>query len=227
VFGCGFYDLTSSAERLAKMPPDEAGRWLKQLDPGRRAAGIKAPFFIAAATNDFFFYPRAVQMTLDAIPGEKNQLYAPNANHKAPVPGGMAPPKAEGKPFQPTPFQPHPTPGGTKGNWLAMEVPFFEYHLRGRGEPLPKITVVRGGNPRTARFRIASPRPVAAPDVYWAPAEPDPKKRVWSAVAARAGADGIYEAQLPETATDWFALASDDRPVTVAGDLTPVAPAAK
>ena len=89
VWGCGFYELTAMLNgpksALGKMTEDERERWLRHLDAGRRASGMKAAFFIAGACNDFFYWPRAVQATLDAVPGEKNHLYAPNANHKAPV----------------------------------------------------------------------------------------------------------------------------------------------
>ena len=85
VFGCGFYELTSQQPTLFKMPPEERESWMKYLDAGRRAPNIRAAFFTAGAANDFFFWPPAVQATLDAIPGEKNHLFAPNANHKVPA----------------------------------------------------------------------------------------------------------------------------------------------
>jgi dienelactone hydrolase len=227
VFGCGFYELTAQLNgpksTLGAMPADERDRWLRQLDAGRRAPGIKAAFFTAGAANDFFYWPRAVQATLDAIPGEKNHLYAPNANHKVPLPGGTVFPKQPAEPFKATPFQPFPTPGGSKANWLAMEVPFFDYYLKGIGQPLPKVSVRPASDPRLARFSIASPRPLAKVEVYWAAADSNVMKRAWLALPATKTGDQLYQVKLPAEAADWFAVASDDRPVTVSSDLIEVA----
>ncbi|MEI8293216.1 MAG: acetylxylan esterase [bacterium] len=220
VFGCGFYDLTSQlngpASTLGKMPADERERWLRDLDAGRRAPGIKAAYFIAGAANDFFYWPSAVQATLDAIPGEKNHLYAPNANHKVPLPGGTV--FGQPKPFTPTPFQPYPTPEGGKANWLAMEVPFFDFYLKGEGQPLPRVLIEKSEDPRHAHFRITAPCAPTKVEVYWAKNNPDVIKREWHALpAVKAGE--FYESQLPTEAADWFAVMSDARPVTVSSDL--------
>ena len=202
------------------MPADEHERWLRDLDPGRRANGIKSKFFIAAAANDYFYWPTAVQATLDAIPGEKNHLYAPNANHNVPLPGGTV--FGKPKPFTPTPFQPYPTPEGGQSNWLAMEVPFFDYYLKGQGQPLPHVLVEKTSDPLRARFRITAPCTLTKVEVYWAKANPDVVKREWLALSpAKVGE--CYESQLPAEAVDWFAVVSDDRPVTVSSDLVHVA----
>lgn len=220
VFGCGFYDLTAQlngpTSTLGKMPADERERWLRDLDAGRRAPGIKAAFFVAGATNDFFYWPRAVQATLDAIPGEKNHLYAPNSNHRVPLPGGTV--FGKPKPFTPTAFQPYPTPEGSKANWLAMEVTFFDYYLNGQGHSLPRVSVDKTGDPRRARFRIIAPCALAKVEVYWAKTNPDVLKREWLAMPAVKVGEW-YESQLPTEAADWFAVVSDDRPVTVSSDL--------
>jgi len=203
VYGCGFYELTSQQNStMAKMSAEERERWLHDLDAGRRAPGIKAAFFTAGATNDFFYWPHAVQATLDAIPGEKNHLFAPNANHKAPLPGGTVSP--------------------AKGTWLSMELPYFEYHLKGLGDPLPLVTVQPVTDRQLARVRITSPRPLTKVEIYWAKANADVIKREWLALPADKTAENIYEARLPAEAADWFAVASDDRPVTVSSDLTQV-----
>jgi dienelactone hydrolase len=230
VYGCGFYELTaqqlSANPTLGKMPEEERLRWLRDLDAGRRAPGTKAAFFLAGAANDFFYWPRAVQATLDAMPGEKNHLYAPNANHKVPLPGGSVFANKPAEPFKPTPFQPYPTPSGGKANWLAMEVPFFDYYLKGIGEPLPTVSAEKGGDPLVARLHIASPRPLAKVEVYWAKANPDVMKREWVALATALVGES-YEAHLPAEAADWFAVVSDDRPVTVSSDLVQVPAAGK
>ena len=222
VFGCGFYELTSQLNganpTLGKMPPDERERWLRDLDAGRLAGGIQAAFFIAGATNDFFYWPRALQATLDAIPGEKNHLYAPNANHKIPLRGGTVFPKQSDKSFKPTSFQPSPTPSGSKANWMAMEVPYFDFYLKRTGKPLPKVSVCESDDPWLARYRIDATYPLTKVEVYWAKANPDVMKREWLALPPTRSGDA-YKARLPEEAADWFAVVSDDREVTVSSDL--------
>ncbi len=226
VFGCGFYDLTAQLNgpksTLGGMPEDERARWLLHLDAGRRLPGLKAAYFIAGATNDFFYWPLAVQATLDAVPGEKNHLYAPNSNHKVPLPGGMEFPKEPSEPFQPTAFQPYPTPSGSKANWLAMEVPFFDFYLKGTGEPLPRVSVETSNLP-LAKFSITSPRPLSKVEIYWAKENPDVKTREWIALPATGTGGDHFEANLPAEAADWFVVASDHRPVTVSSDLIHIA----
>lgn len=127
VYGCGFFEHASpGGEGLARLSPEGRGLWLRWLDAGRRLGGLKAPLFIAAATNDFFFYPNAVQATLDGIAGQRNHVYAPNANHTVPVPGGstkqtVALPPAQGS-VRPA-----------LGTYVDMEIPYFDYHLKGLG----------------------------------------------------------------------------------------------
>ncbi|HSI13443.1 MAG TPA: acetylxylan esterase [Chthoniobacter sp.] len=222
VFGCGFYEYSSQQPTLLKMEPEERERWLRDLDAGRRAPGIKAAFFTAGAANDFFFWPPAVQATLDVIPGTKNHLFAPNANHKVPLPGGTVFPKASTEPFVPTPFQPFPTPSGNKANWLAMEVPYFDFYLNGKGQPLPVVTVEKREDLRVARFRIAAPQPITKAEIYWSAPSTDWMKRVWTALPATALTDGHYEVRFPAEVvpgSDWFVVASDDRPVTVSSEF--------
>ena len=235
IYGCGFFDCgnwradkpnpnAKPGSTPSTMTPEERERWLRDLDPGRRAPNMKAAFFLAAAANDFFGWPDAVQATLDAIPGEKNHFFAPNNNHKALVPGGTG---FEG--IKQTPGAPKLI--GNRANWLAMEVPYFDYYLKGLGEPLPKVSVQKTDDDRLARFNVTAPHPLTKVEVYWAKAYPpqastDPDllrkavlEREWIAVPAAKTRDQTYEAELPAEAVVWFALVSDHRPVTVSGDL--------
>jgi hypothetical protein len=175
------------------MPATEREQWLKYLDAGRRAPGIRAAFFTAGASNDFFFWPPGVQATLDAIPGEKNHLFAPNANHKVPLPGG-----------------------------LDVEVPYFDYDLRGLGEPFPKVSVQKSDDLLVAHFTIKAPHPLKKVEVYWSANKEGWMKRQWAALPASATGADSYEVKFPAEAAngaDWFVVASDDRPVTVSSDL--------
>ncbi len=243
IWGCGFFDkgnwLSSKPNPNAKpgsmpqnMTDEERERWLRDLDPGRRAPNMKAAFFLAAAANDFFGWPEAVQATLDAIPGEKNHFYAPNNNHKALVPGGTG--------FEDV----KQTPGaakliGNRANWLAMEVPYFDYYLKGKGKPFPKASVQKTGDPLLARISVNAPHPLIKVEIYWAKAYPaeaatNPEilgkavlERAWTALPALKAGNGCYEAKLPPEAVVWFSLVSDDRPVTVSSDLIQLIPTAE
>ena len=237
IYGCGFFDkggwrggkpnpAMKPGFLAANMTAEERERWLRELDPGRRAPNIKAAFFHAAATNDFFGWPEAVQATLDAIPGEKNHLFAPNNNHKALVPGGSGFETVKQEPDAP------PRLTGSRANWLAMEAPYFDYYLKGIGKPFPKVSLEKTNDAHLARFSVVAPHPIAKAEVCWAKADPagdqiEPatvqKDRQWNALSAEKTAGNIYEAKLPAEAGMWFALVSDDRPVTVSSDMVHVA----
>jgi hypothetical protein len=111
-----------------------------------------------------------------------------------------------------------------------MEVPYFEYHLKGIGKPLPKVTLAKNDNAHLARFTVEAPHPILKAEIYWAaPFEPETLKdptllakavveRKWSAVPATKHGD-TYEAPIPRDAAQWFALVSDDRPTSVSSDM--------
>ncbi len=237
IWGGGFFDLGnwrgSKPSPTAKpgaspgnMTPEERIRWLRDLDPGRRAPDMKAAFFLAGATNDFFGWPEAVQATLDAIPGEKNHFYAPNSNHKALIPGGTGFQGVKHDPRQPQLI-------GARANWLAMEVPYFDYHLKGIGKPLPKVILAKSTDSRLARFTVDAPHPVVKAELYWAApfageTLKDPAllakavvERKWRSVPATKQ-DDAYEAAIPAEAAQWFILVSDDRPVSVSSEMITV-----
>jgi len=76
VYGCGYYDQGSAGgENLLRQPADARQAWLRWLDAGRRAKGIRAPLFFAAAANDFFFFPSAVMATYNDVAAEKNIVW--------------------------------------------------------------------------------------------------------------------------------------------------------
>ena len=200
-YGCGFYEQTTAHTHLDGMRPEEREPWLRFLDAGRRAAHITAPFFIAAASNDFFFWPPAVQATLDMIPGDRNHLYAPNDNHMLNVPGG--------------------SPQGD--NWAAMAEVFFAHHLQSNQPALPHVTVLAVQNPHIT-FSITSLHPLCSVAVHYSlPNQPWPQRQ-WLRVQPVETNKSlkIYEATLPADAWDGgacFLLVSDDRPVSAASRL--------
>ncbi len=198
MYGSGFYEWTWFRTYLDWMPPAQRAAWLENLDAGRRAPGITAPFFIAAPANDSFFYPPAVERTLAAIPAGGAHLFAPNSDHRLAVPGGT---------------------GTEAGDSLAQH--WFNWHLQGAGGAFPTVEWEASPDPDVLAFRVRGPRPLLAVSVWHSrPSYPEVwPERVWVEIPARAKSDGRYEAVLPPgartTGAAWFALASDDRPVTV------------
>lgn len=196
-YGSGFYEDTWFGVFLGWMQPADRALWLETFDAGRRAPSITAPFFIAAAANDTYFRPPAIEQTLAAIPGETGLVYAPNAHHQLPVPGG-------------TNMRP--------GDSLAET--WFERHLQDSGSDFPSIEWESASRPGAVAFRVTSPRPLLAASLWYC--RPDmlgswPDRR-WIEVPANARGDGRYEVLLPPdaqtTGAAWFILASDDRPVS-------------
>lgn len=222
VFGSGFFEFTLPVTELKAMPEPERLIWLKWLDAGRRASGIKAAFFIAGATNDFFFWPPAIQTTLDVIPGEKNQVYAPNVSHSVPLPGGSVYANNHTEPFTPTALQPFPAPSGIKANWLAMELPFFDYYLKGEGKPFPIVKILPAKEPLMVNFSVVAPEKIINAECFWCPPEPSEwTKRKWCSVKAEENGQGLYTARLPTEATGgvFFVVVSDTRPVSASSSL--------
>ena len=210
VYGCGFYDEGSVfLQNLKTMKPAERAVWLKYLDAGRRAAEIKTPFFIAAAANDNWFYPPAVTATLKNTKGPVNHLFSPNCSHKIDLPGGTM----DAKPEQP--------------GWLSMEQVYFDYYLKGIGQPLPKIQKIKTEKQASGdwlvRFKVTSPTPLASGQVSYSQVEGEWPKRKWETIQATDSGKGWYEARIPSPGLlqsfECFATISDARPVSVSSYL--------
>lgn len=203
-YGSGFYDSGSTfLKDLDTMPATERKAWLQYLDAGRRAKNIASPFFIAAASNDNWFYPPAVQATLNSSDAPVNHFFAPNANHAAPVPGGNLSKDRTGT--------------------MDMELAYFNYYLKGEGDPLPLISD-ETTNDNIVQFYVESKTPVKTVTVHYS-TDSIWTKRKWIAAEAYPIKDkpGWYEASLPAYAkargSYWFASATDPRPLTVSGKL--------
>jgi len=201
-YGCGFYEWTAAGRELEKRPEAERDRWLATLDPGRRAQRITVPVFIAAATNDFFFEPPAVEATLGALDCPAGHLYAANDNHELSVPGGA--PK--------------------ENAWAVMEGDFFAWHLRGEGAPFPQVRLSRLEG---FRGRLEVTAPVASAVFWWTPDSGDWRERRWESLplavpAGEGEGAGVVEFAFPEALRNGgvgFASVSQERPVTVSGRL--------
>jgi dienelactone hydrolase len=210
VFGSGYYDRGSAwQERLERLPKAEAEAWLKHLDAGRRAQGITANYFVAAATNHEYFWPPAVLATLSSIRSPKNQLFAPNAVDAISLPGGSVMTELP-------------------SSWLVMEETYFAFHLQDRGSPFPVVEILKPARRENKTVRI--PFRVRGPSLrvaaYFSMNDKPWVAREWVKAAVVATGKGTYEALIPAAAAaqgaSWFALGSDARPVTVSSPIETV-----
>lgn len=205
VYGCGYYDEGSTFQKgLDTMATAKKAAWLRYLDAGRRAQNIRTPFFIAGAANDAFFYPPAVMQTLRVLKSKDvNHLFGPNGSHKIMLPGGTT------------------KKDTTRPGWLEMEQAYFDYHLKGIGQPLPVVTASEQVNATQLRFKVKSTTPITEAIIYYSYADTTWPQRVWVPVTAALAGDGWYKATLPEETKDrqldWYANVSDARPVSASG----------
>lgn len=207
VYGCGFYEIGSFwKDILAKLPSADRQTWLENFDAGRRAPGMKAAYFIEAASNDTYFWPDAVGSTLAAIsakPNPPHHMWAPNLDHKQ------------------------------LASASSMQRLWFNWHLKGVGAPFPRTRVARidpqPDRSRRARVEIEAAAGVVIDSVrLWYSLSDQPwTKRIWISVPATM-ADGAWSASLPATLAvkdcDWFAQATDSRGVATAGGMQHAAP---
>lgn len=207
VFGCGFYDASSVfLKELDRMEPLHKAEWLKWLDAGRRARNIRNPFFIAAATNDNWFYPQAVKNTLQHVSAPVNHVFFQNVSHKIALPGGTENKKAD-------------SPG-----WTAMEKVYFDYYLKGNGKRFPKIGAIHAEKFGTSHIRVEfsvdSDTPIKRAEINYSQVGEVPTKRKWTTVLAKQVRKNVYEAlihirDLGAVPVEFYGTVSDSRPVSV------------
>ena len=211
VFGSGFYDAGSYWQaQLFNLPERERARWLQFLDAGRRAPHIKAAYFLASSTNHPYFWLSAAEATLGAITSSKNQVFAPNEATVIPLPGGTK------------------LPGEPSSTWTEMEKSFFNFQLKGLGEPFPivklladikvEVDVVR------PRFHVEGT--FTDVSAFYSSTQTSPNERRWQKAVVVKVAKGIYEAIIPieaaRTGASWYALASSSHPATVSSLIAEV-----
>ena len=197
-FGCGFYDRGSEwMNGLNTLPEDEREAWLHHFDAGRRASGIEAPYFIAAAASDHFFWPPAVNSTLAMIPAGSNQVFAP-ANHRL---TGL--------------------PGADN-----LDLLYFAFWLKGEGNPFPKVAI-ESCQPQTdgglqIAFSVQAALPVKTASLYVTAGGESWEKSTWEPITAQAAGENRFHAIIPVGKVNkrgaWFVNVSDARPAT-AGSL--------
>jgi len=203
VFGSGYFDKgTVFGEELNRMVPEDRRIWLEQLDAGRRASGIAASYFVAAAVKDHFFWPPAVNATLQNIHSGKNQAFAPAVSHELDgLPGGDTSPV------------------------------FFGYYLKGQGEPFPVVQVesvsAKPDGGRSIIAKVEASTSIQSVKLYYSLPNAEWEARVWEEADAVWIGDNRYEALLPADraaagADYWYVNASDSRPVTAGTPVHPI-----
>ncbi|MFC4776614.1 discoidin domain-containing protein [Paenibacillus sp. GCM10023252] len=191
IYGSGFYDYGSYFKKqfFDVQGAINAANWLKELDAGRRAGGITANYFSAAASNDSFFWPTAVMKTLSEISGPKNQLFSPNTDHSL--------------------------SGVTDSS--NLEFLYFNYLLKGQGTPFPRVATVSSvkefDGSLQVQFDVTEGATVASAKLYYSLPNVAWNKRVWTAVNATQVSGTRYEGVIPASAVaqgaDWYALTTD------------------
>lgn len=200
VFGCGYYEKGSFWSKLiADLPEAVRNSWLKYFDAGRRASGIKAPYFVEASSNDTFFWPEAVSATLETIKAEKNHVWDPNFNHKQ-MPAG-------------------PT----------MQKIYFDYYLKGIGQPFGSINVVKekmqtnGSKQVILSVKMPKTISVTSVELYYSESNKSWQERTWVPLKAVMQSGNDYMVTIPanllKKPLDYYAYAVDNRTVAVASDM--------
>ena len=198
-FGCGFYDRGSTwMNGLAELPDQQREGWLRHFDAGRRASGITAPYFIAAAVRDHFFWPPAVNATVSAIPAGANQAYAPVVTHRLTgIPGDD-----------------------------TIDLLYLAYWLKGEGQPFPTVAIegceAQADGGRRITFSVQAPLPVQTATLYVTAGGDSWEASTWEGIAAQPAGDKRFAAVIPAGSVAkrgaWYVNVSDARPAT-AGSL--------
>ena len=105
--------------------------------------------------------------------------------------------------------------------WMSMQHVYFEYLLMGEGKPFPRVVddhaQARPDNSIQVDFRVRGAVGTTSATVYYSPSGTAWRTRKWSSITAEPRRN-FYEARIPAD-SDWFALATDARPVTVSSGV--------
>lgn len=197
IYGCGFYDKGSFwTEIIEDLPTDDKATWLKFLDAGRRAPNITAEYFIDAPTNDKFFWPVAVQSTLNAISSPKNHVWGANLHHEN---MGLKPRDR---------FFEYHLKG--KGNTFAKVA-------------ISKVEKVKGNRKYTIMVNIPTGVKITEVTLYKSLPNANWPEREWTSVPAKRVNDSTYTVILSEESVkskvDFYVLVKDDAGASVATDM--------
>ncbi len=168
IYGAGWYDEGSVFQgALRRLKGGERKAWFDEYDAGRKALNIKVPFYYAVAVRDFFFWPPSVNKSYKSIKSEDKFItYAPNRSHNL---------------------------GGIDG-LDKMQEKFFDYYLKGKGTPLPKVARVTKSLDKdgsmTVDVAVNAATKIKEVRLYFSPKDnKDWRKRKWQAIKAET-ADG-------------------------------------
>lgn len=219
LYGCGYFDVGSTwIHTIERLGPEKSRIWLDNLDAGRRAHNLTAAYFVPSPANDWFFWPSAVMRTLTDMRGEKNYCFMPNDSHALRQPGGShGPPKVN-----------------QRLNRTYMEIVWLDYHLKGEGKPFPRATAVgaatREGNAARVEFRVAGPLPIKKATIWFAAGELPWRFKWWVASPTEGRGEGRYSGLVPieepGQPVHWFAVATDERNVSVSTLIHKIDPGA-
>ncbi|MDB5032287.1 alpha/beta fold hydrolase [Mucilaginibacter sp.] len=200
VFGSGYYEkATFWVKIIAGLPDSVKTPWLKYFDAGRRAPGIKAPYFLEATSNDTYYWPESVEATLHAIHGTTNHVWDPNFNHKQ-------------QPAGPT-----------------MQKLYFDYYLKGIGQPFASAKITKekleADSSKQITIKLDIPKGVTAASVVLYYSEPTAtwQTRVWVPITATSTSANSYTATIPanlvKKGVNYYAYLTDNRTVAVSSDM--------
>ena len=159
LYGCAYYDSGThwSDNVFPKFGEVNEKLWMTYLDASVTIDNLSAAYFIEAPTNDSFFYPAAVEKTLENIKGEKNKAFVPNYDH-----------------------DPHV-------NHTAQLLSFFNYHLKNKGDKLISASDISANKINDdavqVSFNVPQDRQIQA-SVYVADAKLHWNDKKWKAVPA-------------------------------------------
>ncbi len=193
-YGSGFYDRGSTwTADLLNLTDARREIWLRHLDAGRRAAGITAPYFAAAAARDHFFWPPAVNATVAAVKSG-NLAYAPVVTHSL-----------EGIP-----------------GYGTLDLLWLAYQLKGEGAPFPTVAVegstARPDGGRTVLFSVVAPQAVQSATLFITAGGESWEASTWEAIPAEPAGANRFQAAIPGPRMSgrgaWYVNVSDARPAT-------------
>jgi len=198
VFGCGYFEKGSFWKNtISNMSEADRNTWLTYLDAGRRAPSITAPYFLEAASNDTYFWPEAVEHTLDAIPGFRNHTWGPNKNHRRLSAG------------------------------ISMMQYHFDYYLKSKGQPFGRVSVadsskisgISGDGMIYINLQMPQGINVSSVKLYYSSASGLWQQRSWEPIEASSVSDTVYSASIPVSkignGVDYYIYVTDSRGITV------------
>ena len=196
VFGSGFFDRGSLWKaQLDTMQENKRNEWLTFFDAGRRAPGMRCPYFVEATVNDRFFWPEAVAATLDTLKVEKNLLWSPNLDH-------VRPKTAE-----------------------QMQLSYFNYYLKSEGKPFGKVridkTMPAANNGRELFISVTMPQGITADSVliYYSEKKSESRNRQWTAIPVAKAPGTGYRVTIPgellARGIDYYVYVTDSRNTSV------------